>query len=81
MSRTLIAFDRRTGRVIENHDITSRQGSSALLRLDLEDRYREQRDVEVVVLTAESDLALRKTHGRYFESVHEIAGRARAGLG
>jgi hypothetical protein len=81
MSRTLIVFNRRLGRVLESHRISGSTSEAVSKRLDLEDQYRNQENIEIVVLTAESEDALRDTHGRYFESLHDLADQAIARLG
>jgi hypothetical protein len=72
----LLVFDRIQGRVLSERRFTDH-------RKALEERFRAERlhranpGIEVVVLTAESKEALRRTHARYFQSVSELASMRR----
>ena len=76
MIRYLVVFDRRRGTVIELRSIASEDASIADIRLEAEDAYTNNADVEVVVLTSDSEAGLRQTHARYFENVGALADRA-----
>jgi hypothetical protein len=45
-------------------------------RLKAEEQYSDRSSIEVVVLSAKSEDALRKTHLRYFESYRDMAAQA-----
>jgi hypothetical protein len=67
----LIAYDRSTRRTSfykTYGDDEENEARDQRLSLELEAR-RVGRDVEIVVLQAQSEEALRKTHARYFETV------------
>jgi hypothetical protein len=72
----LLVYDRSSGRLLDLVEYSEHEGDRAL-----EDRFareREERhnpDIEVVVLNAESVDALKRTHGRYFFTVQELAAR------
>jgi len=69
----LIVFDRAHGRLLREEVFEDNRDA-------LQERFRAERlhradDVEVVVLTADSEEALRRTHARYFNSLSELAAR------
>lgn len=72
----LLVFDRTHGRLLSERPFADD-------RKALEERFRAERlhranpGIEVVVLTAESKEALRRTHARYFQSVSELASMRR----
>ena len=71
----LIEYDREKGKVVEMSRFfeSERQGAnSARLNLEL-DLNRRGIEHEVVLLEAEDELALRRTHRRYFEDLLELA--------
>lgn len=66
----VLAYRRERGEVIERQDYSVAERDAALnLREQLALRYAHEPDVEVVLLGAESEADLRRTHGRYFERV------------
>jgi hypothetical protein len=71
----LIEYNRPEGRIITFKTFDQSERSCAeKLRLEIElDLNRKKIDHEVVLLEAESESALRKTHRRYFEDLSEIA--------
>jgi hypothetical protein len=72
----LIEYDRSRGSIVtlREFDADSRDIAEDA-RLDLElDLNRQGVEHEIVILDAPSKEALRHTHGRYFESVAELAG-------
>ena len=71
----LIEYDRSRGSIVHlrEFDDNSREIAEDA-RLDLElDLNRQGVEHEIVLLDAPSEEALRRTHGRYFESVAELA--------
>ncbi len=73
MTYFVLAYRRGRGKVIERHDYSVADRDHAwLLRDKLALRYAGDPDVEVVLLGADSEAELRKTHGRYFEQVAPI---------
>jgi len=70
----LLVYDRSHGRLVREQSYADSQAA-------LEERFAAERThrgnpgIEVVVLTAESRDAIRRTHGRYFHSVSELASR------
>lgn len=70
----LIEYDRNRGSIvtIERFDDAER-GSAESIRLELELELNRQRiEREVVLLEAETEEALRRTHRRYFEDLAEL---------
>jgi hypothetical protein len=72
----LIEYDRARGEVIKLETFLDSERSAAdEARLEIEVRLnRDEVDREVVILEAESEEALRRTHRRYFETLSELAG-------
>lgn len=72
VSHFLLVFDRATSHLLSEKCFNDH-------RKALEERFRTERmhrdnpDIEVVVLSAESREALRLTHARYFQSVSAMA--------
>jgi hypothetical protein len=63
----LIVYDRKARQIIDFREYESADRDAALADLfEREIRERLQPDLEVVLLTAESQDALRHTHRRYF---------------
>lgn len=78
MPHFVLVFNRRTGEIVQQADFADDQRERALQqRFELEDEYRQNPDVEVVSLSAESFDALQTTHSRYFaEALHRRAASA-----
>jgi hypothetical protein len=74
MAHFLLIYDRPAGRLLRQEQFdTSAEAMQA--RFAAEREYAGQRRIEVVVLSADSEEALRRTHGRYFLSLSELADR------
>lgn len=74
MKHFLVVFDRRQGRVLREEPFDD-AGEALKERFRTERLYAASDDVEVVVLSAASKDALRRTHARYFLTISEIARR------
>jgi hypothetical protein len=71
----LIEYDRTRGEIVrlETFPDSERQAAEES-RLEMEiGLNRDEVDREVVILEAESEEALRRTHRRYFENLEELA--------
>lgn len=70
----LIEYDRSQGQLITCRAFSDdRRGEADDLRLDIElEHNRNGIDREVVLLEAENEAAVRKTHRRYFEDLRQI---------
>ena len=73
----LIEYNRPEGRLVTFKVFAESERSKAQdLRLDIElDLNRRKVDHEVVLLEAESEAALRRTHGRYFYDLRQLLER------
>ena len=73
----LIEYNRSEGSIVTFRDFDDSQRREAEnSRLDIElDLNRKEVDHEVVLLEAESEDALRLTHRRYFEDLHQILSK------
>jgi hypothetical protein len=78
MFRFLIVFDRKAGHTLEFRPVGTAVGAATRARLEAEDAYRGDKNVEVVVLSSSSEANIRRTHARYFENVSELASRGAA---
>ena len=73
----LLVFDRAHGRLLSEKPYNDHR-TALEARFKAERLHRSNPEIEVVVLTAESKEALRRTHARYFQSVSDIASIRRA---
>lgn len=71
MRHFLIVFDRLRGEVLSLKECPDRRGALRA-RFQAERTYAGRRNIEVVVLGAESEAALHKTHSRYFETTGQL---------
>ena len=70
----LIVYDTAAGEILELKRFGALQRALALSkRFARELAERDRRNIEVVLLSAESEDELRRTHSRYFESSAELA--------
>ena len=72
MTSFLMQYDRRTGDLEVTKFAGEHAREDALAARVEAETSRRSPDVEVVVLTAESEDELRRTHGRYFRSASEL---------
>jgi hypothetical protein len=75
MTLFLIEYDRTAGKILSMRSFASEERQEAAkVRLDLEiELLRRGQIREVVLLEANSEDALRKTHRRYFEDLETLA--------
>jgi hypothetical protein len=71
----LLIYDRRAGKIVRRKRFKASDAALAA-RFEAEREFREEPDVEIVVLSADSWEALMQTHSRYFKRVQELAGSA-----
>ena len=74
MTNVLVVYDRSTGRLLREQEYEHRRDALAA-RFAAESQYRDQAEVEIVVLGAKSRDDLLRTHARYFMSLGQLAGR------
>lgn len=73
----LIEYQRSAGRLLRLETFSDDARSAAeQARMKLELAHRADSDYEVVLLDAESETALRETHGRYFKDIAALAAAA-----
>ena len=77
MNYYVLVYDQRSGTLITIEHYGSDGAPAALARrFELDREYAGNPGVEVVLLSGESEDALRRTHGRYFKSVNELLSPA-----
>lgn len=77
MAYFLLVYDQSTGELVQLTPYSDAERDSALAaRFELEREHRLEPHIEVVVLGARDEETLRKTHARYFQTVHELLGSA-----
>jgi hypothetical protein len=74
----LIEYNRREGRIVTFEKFQdSERAEAEKIRLDVEvSLARKRMDHEVVLLQAANEDALRRTHGRYFETAQGLVRRS-----
>jgi len=70
----LLVYDRNQGRLLDMKRFPDRR-IAMQERFRAEARYGGRREIEIVALTADSEEELRRTHGRYFLGLAELADR------
>jgi hypothetical protein len=75
MNHYLVVFDRSKGAVLRRQHYADRN-QALEARFAAERQYRDDPDIEVVVLGGRSWEALERTHGRYFKSIDQLASSA-----
>ena len=73
----LIEYDRRSGMLIEMRAFADDQrelAENARLALELA-LHAQKQEREVVLLEAADEAGLRRTHGRYFQSLQSLAAQ------
>lgn len=72
MNHFLVVFDRSTGKVVRKEFFHDRNEALAA-RFEAERQNSEAPDIEVVVLGARSWADVKRTHGRYFKGIGQLA--------
>lgn len=72
MKHYLLVYDRRLGSLLRE-EVFLDGGKALDRRFQLEPAYKDDADVEIVVLSASSREALLATHARYFRTLGELA--------
>jgi hypothetical protein len=67
----LIVFDRSKGTILRIEAFTARQ-AALQARFEAEHELGRDTDIEVVVLGADSQEALKRTHSRYFSGLRQL---------
>lgn len=74
MGHFVLIYDRRAGQLVRQEEHVSSQDAMRA-RFKAEVEFEDQPDIEVVALDAASEEELRRTHGRYFLTLAELAER------
>ena len=75
MTHFLMVYDRKKGELIDEI-VPFADGWEALhARFEHERIYRDEPDIEIVVLTSPSIERLRRTHARYFEGAWQLLAK------
>ncbi len=73
MNYFLVVYDRSSGASTVRRTFSSQDRPHAMqLRFELEDEFRNDPNIEIVVLGADSQDSLMRTHSRYFKSAQEM---------
>ena len=74
MKYFVLVYDRPNGKLVCDPEVYPEDAGerSLLRRFELEREYADKPDYEIVVLGAESEAAIRRTHGRYFKTFAEL---------
>jgi hypothetical protein len=75
MQHYLVIYNRRKGQIVRHRRF--RKADEALdARFQAEREFRDEPEIEIVVLGADSWDSLGRTHSRYFKPVQELAEAA-----
>jgi hypothetical protein len=74
MTHFLLVYDRDAGKLVRKQ-VFAERADAMQARFRAESEFANRREIEVVALDAESEQELQRTHGRYFLSLAELAGR------
>ncbi|GAA3726623.1 hypothetical protein [Salinactinospora qingdaonensis] len=76
----LLVYDRRRGELLREEEFSDPR-EAMMARFDAEDKFRGTgRNVEIVVLGAQSREDLLRTHGRYFSTASQLVDRLSSSL-
>lgn len=78
MNYYVLIYNQAKGQVLDIENYVADAEAALARRFELDREYFDVPDVEVVLLSAESEIALQRTHSRYFKSVHELLHRSPA---
>jgi hypothetical protein len=70
----LVIYDRKLGKLLQRFVGSQKELLERWEKLDQE--YRQNPDIEIVLLRGDSNYSLEQTHGRYFGPVEDLAGPA-----
>ena len=71
MRHYLVIYNRRAGEIVRHRRFSAAGALAA--RFAAEREFRDEPDIEIVVLGADSWDALKRTHSRYFKRVQDLA--------
>jgi hypothetical protein len=70
----LLVYDRGAGELLRKQ-VFDERADAMQARFRAESEFDGRREIEIVALDAESEDELRRTHGRYFLALTELADR------
>jgi hypothetical protein len=71
MNSYLLVYGRARGELLEEREFSD-SGAALKERFRLEREHMRDKDIEIVVLEAESAEAIRRSHARYFRTAGEL---------
>ncbi|MEV6847801.1 hypothetical protein [Actinoplanes sp. NPDC051411] len=71
MNSYLLVYDRARGKLLAEREFSD-NGAALKERFRLEREHMRNKDIEIVVLEADSAAAIRRTHARYFRTAAEL---------
>jgi hypothetical protein len=74
MVHFLLIYDRAAGRLLRQDQFAS-DAEALEARFAAEAEYGIQSNIEILAISAESEAELKKSHGRYFLTSHELGER------
>ena len=74
MSHFLLVYDRTAGTLVRQQEYDTSEAAMQA-RFAAEDEFAGRPEIEVVSISAASEEELRRTHGRYFLTLDELAAR------
>jgi hypothetical protein len=72
MNSYLLVYDRARGVLLEEREFSD-NGAALKERFRLEREHDRNKDIEIVVLEADSAEVIRRSHARYFQTAAELA--------
>ena len=78
MRHFVLVYDQRLGHLVAPIEVFDDSAAGVARRFELERLHRHDNAIEVVLLGAETEDQLRRTHSRYFKTADEIIASLRA---
>jgi hypothetical protein len=66
LHRYLLIYDHAEQRLVDAQDLGNRGEDAARTYAEVENQYRDQKGIEIVLVGADSLDTIRQTHGHYF---------------
>jgi hypothetical protein len=74
----VLVYDQRLGRLVAPIEDFADSDTGMKRRFELEREHRSEPTIEVVMLSAESEVQIRRTHSRYFKTTAELIADLKA---
>ena len=72
MHHYVLVYDQRLGRLVADIEEFTDSEAGMERRFELERKHRGDPKIEVVMLSADSEAQIRRTHSRYFKTTAEL---------